>query len=78
MCVCVFVPDESMLDSFRGRHYSTTSQELSMEEQMDVLQEKLQMLQGHPNVHNKEKALRKELCTLRRQKNRRKNSGEGN
>jgi len=67
-----------MLDSFRRRRCSTTSQELSVEEQMDVLREKLQMLQGHSNVHGREKALRKELYTLRRQqqKHKRKNSGE--
>lgn len=70
--------DESMLDSFRERRYSTTSQ-VSLEEQMDFLQEKLQMLQGHTGsqCRRKEKTLRKELSMLRRQqKHERKTSGE--
>ena len=69
--------DESMLDTFRERQPSTTSQ-VSLDEQIDFLQEKLLMIQSHSGYarKRKEKSLRRELSALRRQmRNERKLSG---
>ena len=68
-----------MLDSFRERRPSTASQVL-LDEQIDFLQEKLQMIQSQSGYarKRKEKSLRRELTALRRQmrNNERKVSGE--
>ena len=67
-----------MLESFRDRHPSITSQ-ASLDEQIDFLQEKLQMIQSQSGYarKRKEKTLKKELTALRRQiRNERKASGE--
>ena len=69
-----------MLDTFRDRRPSTTSQ-VSLDEQIDFLQEKLQMIQSQSGYARKrrEKTLRRELTALRRQvRNERKTSGEQN
>ena len=70
--------DDSMLESFRERRPSTNSQ-VSLDEQIDFLQEKLQMIQSQSGFarKRKEKSLRRELTALRRQmRNERKVSGE--
>ncbi len=71
--------DESMLESFRDRHPSTTSQ-APLDEQVDFLQEKLQVMRqsGNSRRKQKEKSLRRELSALRRQiRNEMKGLGKG-
>ncbi len=67
-----------MLEPFRERHLSTTSQ-VPLDEQIDFLQEKLYVIQSQSGSarKRKEKSLRRELTALKRQiRNERKISGE--
>lgn len=68
------------MERFRERHPSTTSQ-VSLDEQIDFLQEKLYVIQSQSSGgcarKRKEKSLRRELSALKRQiRNERKVSGE--
>ena len=72
-----FCAEDSMLERFRERHPSTTSQ-VSLDEQIDFLQEKLYVIRSQPGCarKRKEKSLRRELTALKRQsRNERKISG---